>query len=208
MPVVSDDFTNSDTTALATHNANWVQHPASGVNAQIWENRVRPNNNPFNLCLHYRSETPPSADYSVQATVRWGDYTSTIIGLAGRIDTSAETLYLAQYNQGNYRIYKSVAGTQTELAGPTAGPTAGDTDVTLKLEMIGTAIKLYSNSVEILSATDSSISAVGKGGIWAFPLSGPASERWDDFVITNLGAGATSFPPIRSPSPMATILTM
>lgn len=130
----------------------------------IQTNRIHPNGG---LRCAYASGTPASADYDVECVVR---QVTTVgqNGPAGRIDTAANTMYVARVitlaAATNVDLLKIVAGTQTQITTYIHGSSDG-ADITVRLSMRGTAIKVYVNGTERISVTDSDISAAGKAGV-------------------------------------------
>ena len=168
----SDAFTNAAGTALPTHNAAWTKHPTPAGTAVITDaDRVR-HGESGQESVYYHSGAPASADYSVSADLFFKDANggTGATGVAGRIDTAAKTFYFARYSGGTFdrwELYKYVAGTAT-LLGSFAEAITDETSHNIKLEMVGTAIKLYrdGSSTATVSVTDSSISAAGKAGLY------------------------------------------
>lgn len=166
MAFVSDSFTDTDGTNLGSHTgetgATWTIHPSYSVHAKIQSNRAYANGA---LRCYYASGTPASADYAVEGVIRRVTKTGNA-GIAGRVDTSANTMYLVIWQGGaNWELYKFVSGTGTQLGSGYNDDPADGTDRTVKLEMIGTAIKVYVDGTERISVTDSAITAAGRAGI-------------------------------------------
>lgn len=85
-------------------------------------------------------------------------------------------------------LHKLVNGVLTRLVSYTTALAANDV---IRLECIGTAIKVYRNSVEIISVTDSSLASGQPGGYYFFDNSN--ATQLDDFVATDeLSAAAVS----------------
>jgi pectate lyase len=112
-----------------------------------------------------------SADYTVSATIR---ILSTVtspadlnLGLAGRMSTSADTYYALYYQAGETVLIKRIAGVTSPALDIWTSTLSTSTNYTFALEMVGTTIKGYVNDIERVSATDSDISAVGRGGLRA-----------------------------------------
>lgn len=168
---VSDTFTDTATTALTAHTggtgATWTLAPSATGSMLISNaNRVFANVNPVgNNCDHYASGIPATADYDVEAVIRRVTNATGATGVLGRVSTSATTKYSAfLYFDGQFYLYKNVAGTETQL-GVYNAVTADNTNYTVKLEMRGTAIKAYLDGVLRISATDGAITAAGRAGI-------------------------------------------
>lgn len=167
---LTDTFTDTDNDALdSAHTgeigATWTEH--SSVNtgdAIITSNRIRSTG--ANASIHYASGLPSSADYYVETVIFQAGSTIVGFGPAGRIQTGANTCYFARYISASTRweLFKTVAGASTSL-GTFTHTTANSASYTIRLQMIGTAIKVYKDGVEIISATDGDITAAGRAGI-------------------------------------------
>lgn len=103
--------------------------------------------------------------------------------VAVRMDASGNC-YFARLNSTSVDLYKRVAGT-VSYVNDTAQTVVRDTFYTLKIEVIGTSIKVYLDGVEKLSSTDSSLTS-GKPGLYAITQSGGANlSDFDDFECTD-----------------------
>ena len=92
------------------------------------------------------------------------------------------------------KIYKRVAGVNTQLASGDAGITVGDV---LTFTRSGTSLILLKNGTAILTASDSSLAGAGKGGLaWGAILGGAGVPhllwRADYFSITAPNVGSTN----------------
>lgn len=197
---VSDTFTDTTGTNLTSHTgetgATWTVHTGiSGGTGQcvIEANRSRGETAGVKNVV-YASGTPGSADYTIQADmiVKSNGANTFEAGLLGRMTTDGTvTFYQADYSlfSNEWRLYKFVTGTPTALG--TYGQTLTDEQTyVLKLEMIGTAIKVYVDGVERISATDSAISAAGKAGFFQLDqMSSSTGFHFDNFTATNGGGG-------------------
>jgi len=173
MSFVNDTFTDTAGTLLQSHTgeagATWAKHPNfSGGEAMISDaNRVREGSTGGSAAVYYASGSPASADYDVIGTVHVtsaaGDG-----GVWGRMDPSGAgpSGYWARYNfgTGNWELYSFSGGSPT-LVGSFAQTLTVGNDYVVKLEMRGTAIKVYVDGVQRISVTDSGTSAAGKAGI-------------------------------------------
>lgn len=191
MVLASDNFTDSNGTVLSSHTSDsghsWTQHPSSVQTTVINSNKIAASTLPLTLSLYYSSAVPPSADYSVQADLTFvgGTFGNIRAGVAGRLDTSANTCYCAQYigsTTNAYRLIKIVAGTTTSLGTYVITPAAGETH-TIKLEMIGTTINMYVDGTLRIAATDSAITATGRAGVR--PQNTNADEQLDNWSAFN-----------------------
>lgn len=166
----SGSFTGSNGTELSAHDAAWTRHTSYTANSVIAANRLRGSTAANSAYWH--SGTPAGADYSVSAdlftkTTDGGDGGT---GVIGRVDTSANTFYMARYAGvaiDGWQLFKAVAGVFTQLGSTTTQSLTDETAYNVKLEMIGTAIKLYKegSGSATISSTDSSITAAGKAGL-------------------------------------------
>ena len=193
----TDAFTGTEGALLSTYSANWALHPSYSGTAEIASNRAR--GTTTTSSLYYNSGTPASADYSVSADLFFKEangsdaYTSVV----GRVNTSANTFYMARYAGGTndgWQLYKAIAGTFSQLGGTIAQAITDETSHNIKLEMVGSSIKLYKDGegTATISATDSDISASGKSGI---RLVGTSSDttgvHLDNFSADDVASGIT-----------------
>jgi hypothetical protein len=193
---VSDQFTEGGNPNLSAHTPNtaggaWSAHGSYSGVLSIDSTSNRLVGNGAALGLYYNATAPASADYSVQIdVVVLNNAVAGYPGVAGRVDTGADTMYRAVYDQvgGNWVLDKQVAGANTAL-GTFAQSLSNSTTYVLKLEMIGTAIKLYVDAVQRVSVTDSGVAAAGKAGVVLF-ASGVSDV--DNFVATNASAAAAT----------------
>jgi hypothetical protein len=190
----SDAFTDTAGTTLGGHDANWslvtsyaISCKTNGASAYITA---------FGNSAYRYAATPPSADYSVSTDVVIQSGSGPILGgPCGRVSSSAATFYHAQYNlsAGAWRLWKSVSGTFTQLGSDVTQSLTVGQAYSLKLEMIGTAIKLYVDGVLKISATDSSIAAAGFPGLRigqsAGSVLGTTGLQLDNFSADPIGAG-------------------
>lgn len=199
----SDNFTGTTGTILSTYNAAWTLHTSYSDTCQLATNRVRAST-ASTVSAYWHSGTPAAADYIVKADLftKVNDGGTSVTSVAGRVDTSANTMYLGGYagsSSDRWEISKLVAGTFT-LLGSSPQALADETSFNVQLEMIGTAIKLYKqgSSTATISVTDSSITAAGKAGIRINPgssISDLLGLHLDNFSADDVVGGAgTSFP--------------
>ncbi|MFO1093361.1 MAG: hypothetical protein U0992_08610 [Planctomycetaceae bacterium] len=168
----NDTFTGSAGTTLASHTpddgGSWTKHPVSGIdNPMVLSNANRLSKEVSGTSVYYHSWTPANADYDVQCdVVRKGGGVSTSSGIGGRMSAAANTMYLAWYSHGagGWQLWAGVAGSYTKV-GESTQSLSDDTPYTLKLEMRGTAIKVFVNGTQVISVTDSGVTAAGKAGV-------------------------------------------
>jgi len=170
--IVNDTFSETEDTTLASHTgevgATWVSHPSYATGAAVVEasgDKVYFNTN--STC-YYASGAPPSADYSVFATIYvQSNGASLSAGVIGRASTSANTFYLARYGgtSSGWQLYKFVNGSATQLGSTVVQSLSLSGSYSIELRMEGTSIKLFVDGAETISATDSDIADAGKVGI-------------------------------------------
>jgi len=143
--------------------------------------------------LYTADVTYPSANYTVEVDNTNVDTLDDYQILAARIQ-DANNMYVLEWLNDRFILYKRVAGSWTTLD-TAVSPSVIDGD-TIKLEVIGTAIKGYINDVEKVSATDASHSAAGKAGIGVGDIvttgGDMSSQNYDNFIVTDLGAAGTN----------------
>jgi len=168
----SDTFTGSSGTTLASHTGEvggtWTQYTGAGTTPALLTdaNRVRKSAT-TGYAAYYSSGVPASADYTVQADVVVKSILSQdSAGVIGRASTAAQTYYVARYNtsQTRWELAKVVSGTTTVLGSSSQTLTVGAT-YTVRLEMLGSALRVYVNGASVITASDSSITAAGRAGI-------------------------------------------
>lgn len=183
---VTDSLDGTNGTDLKDHSpsvgSTWIDHPhANYTSPFIFEsNRVYASGG---TAAYYNDATPPSADYYVQADVYAASIISANAGPAGRIDTTADTMYLCRSNSGtSYDLRKIVSGTSTTLGtSSNQQPSAGQTK-TVKLVMTGNQISCYVNgTLEIGPITDSDITAAGRAGIRSTVMTSTTGFHIDNF---------------------------
>lgn len=161
----SDTFTAADGTNLSAHAADTGQSWTAVVGTMlIAANEVYASASPAT----YRSSyTAASADAYVQATFK---FLSTLASSANWLlcrSTATNTWYQGGYQQNGasgegWYIGKTVAGTFSVIGFLAASPTGSKV---LRLETQGTTIRLLVDGVQVISVTDSSITAAGNVGI-------------------------------------------
>lgn len=176
---LSDTFTDGDV-LLATHTpeigGTWTEHPnyPDDLNIQGATDLIF-GAGAADFGIYYNTAAPIGADYSVEVQVFVvNNSVPTYPGSVARVDVAANTMYRWYYDQfdGRLELEKVVAGAVTPLGNfPLAALTNSQT-YTGKLEVIGSAIKVYWEGVEAISVTDSSIAAAGKAGVLQYSANG------------------------------------
>src|SRR5687768_1953509 len=104
---VSDTFTDANGTLLSSHTgetgATWTLHASYGDRQRIQDNRAYV---PASNSSCHASGSPVSAEYDVQCDVRCVSNAGRH-GIAGRVATGANTMYLSDFTSGTgWRLFK------------------------------------------------------------------------------------------------------
>jgi hypothetical protein len=181
-------FTGSNGTLLTALDALWVNHAAVTGLLEVQSNKAVVRGTPAasGMCLY--DVQPASADYAVFANFQHTATAGEICGVVGRSDKTVSTFYHARKNNGNLQLYKFVNGTATQLGSDVASGYTANTSVELRLDMVGSTIRVLWGGVQKISVTDTSITAIGYGGI-RFNTATPGTL--DDFDVTNISSAVT-----------------
>lgn len=191
-----DTFTAADNTTLQTHTSDsghtWTENVAySGLgDAVITGNRVRVDGT---VAADYLSWSPPSADYYAEADV----YVVSDVGETGiaiRMDATVDTMYLGRYRKagGAWELYKVVAGSYTSLGTSSATLSVGST-YHMRLQAVGTAIKLFVDGTAVINVTDSDISAAGGAGVRVTGSGATTGYHLDNFQVVSVTNASTQY---------------
>ena len=200
--VFSDAFTEAGNIDLASHTPNvgggWAlgvdTSGGSGIIVLASVDEARSLNTIGNQRVIYLATPSPAltgADYDQSFTVTALSTADRPMFVVARWADSSN-FYAAGIRPGsspNVVIAKMVSGTNTAIASDDVG-TISIGDV-FKFEMRGTTLKLYQDAVEILSVTDSDLSAAGSFGIGFGNALGNAlddigsNNRLDDYLVVD-----------------------
>jgi hypothetical protein len=170
--VGEDTFADIAGTSLVDHTSDsghtWVNHQGySGVLKIGADGKVYSTSGDV-VHLVYLDNAPPTADYDVEGTIVGGTTpTATTAMLALRINTSANTYYMAGWERtspGQWRIYKVISGTSS-LLGSAADTLAEGEERHVRFTARGSTLELYVDGIEVISVTDSAITAAGRAGL-------------------------------------------
>lgn len=198
--IFEDTFTEASTVALTSHTPSptgtgWTEEVAAATavanvhsDDYVYASTTNTNND-----LGVSAQPDPSeADVDVEMKLS-ALYASTLAASFGIFARWADSsnyygvqLLSNSHSSDSVKLFKRVSGTFTEL--DTVDATLATNDV-IKLEIRGSDIKVYQNGSEILSASDSSITAAGKAGImWGMltinGLHVHVNWRGDNFKVT------------------------
>ena len=169
---VTDTFTETSDTNITSHTgelgATWTVHPDAGYGSTATVHGATDRLFTVNVTTaFFASGTPPSADYSVCADVFAHSNIAINVAVAGRMDTTVNTMYVFRYNSGtSWDLRKIVTGTQTTLGTSSNQLITLGTSKRACLVMSGTSISGTVEGVtEVGPITDSAITAAGKAGV-------------------------------------------
>lgn len=163
-----DDFNRAD----GSPGANWVQ--VSGTWAII-SNQLSTGTTGSGILL--RAATAMlSNDHYAQVTI--AATTPVSHGIWCRGDNTLQTGYAVRNNGTNWALFSVVGGSFTSIGTYAAAAIAGDV---VKIQAIGTSIKVFINDVERISATNSAVTTGTTVGIRADANS---LFRFDNFVAS------------------------
>ena len=194
---VTDNFTESggNVDLSASHTgetgADWSDHP-SYTGARLTLDATNDEVFATGSTAAFASGVPGSPDYYVQGGfIARSNLALTNIGITGRMDTTANTMYGVRFNPdlgasgGQWQLFKVVSGTFTQLAvwEPGAALTTGQIYL-VRLTMTGTTIAVSIDGTQRMSVTDSSITAAGRAGIRA----GGTATATTGYHLTSISA--------------------
>ncbi|HYE69241.1 MAG TPA: hypothetical protein VEA58_11560 [Anaerovoracaceae bacterium] len=170
MAVIFNDTFTGAAGLLTAHapdtGVSWTEVQTAGaVNARLTGGgKVNQGNSTGTSGVYYLANTSgayPSPNYDVQMTFDAFLTGSNTMGLlARRVD--ANNMYYLNFNESKFQLFKRVGGTWTAISSD-LGAVAADGAV-IRMRVNGTSIKVYVNGSELISVTDSSISAAGQAG--------------------------------------------
>jgi len=122
------------------------------------------------------------------------DPLGSIFGVHARMSTSTKTSYSAvSANGGAVMLYKHINGVSTQLGSWTTGwAVAGNHKI--RLQCVGTTIKVFADGVEVISVTDSSIITGTRVGVRGAAGSVKGAILLDNFAAQSLGSTNTTTP--------------
>ncbi|MDO8521174.1 MAG: hypothetical protein Q7S52_03595 [bacterium] len=187
----SDTFTDTDGVLLQDHTSDsghaWAESGGAGNDLVINSNRINPATN-GSLALYYISATSANADYDVQADFKVSASDNVSALLSGRVATGTETGYGVRFSGGTWTLYSFVTGTVTSL-GTYTGDVPSSTAKTVKLQMRGTAIAVFIDSVSRISVTNSAVTAAGRAGVGSYFSDTSALRYLDNWSATDVPPG-------------------
>lgn len=177
--IFSDNFNRADN--ATTLGANWIVNLGSvfGISA----NKAILNTTPItSIAKHANGGTGgnqidySTADYSVQALINTNFGFNSIVGRLNQANTLG---YFARRDGGVDIELREVGSL---LIGSATLASIPD-PFTLKLEMIGSTIRVFVNDAPVISVVNTTAIAAGVGGIGKFFAAGGGGTVWDDFSV-------------------------
>jgi hypothetical protein len=168
--------------------------------AVLSANKADPDNNQNSAGLLYTADaTYSSADYQVEVRARFPNGGDNWVVLAARIQDSND-FYHVDYScrsggeGGEAKIFKTVAGSITQLGdtfpGPNGGTSASGTGDLVKFRLVGSELTLLYNDVVIGQVDDGTHTGAGSAGLGWGNIGGDATgdltniSYADDFAVT------------------------
>lgn len=194
MATVTESFNQADSTTLGP-DLTWTE---TGGNLQTVSNEVQPVNaantqEPTELA-RADSDLDGADHYAEAVCSATAGSGNRVAGVCVRYASAADSCYWAGINSDKgIRIFRRVTGTNTQIA-EDAGVDYSGADHTIRLEVEGTALTMYIDDVEVLSATDSTLTSGVRCGIGC---GSNVADRVsiDAFEAGDLAAAAVSLPP-------------
>jgi hypothetical protein len=200
---VVDSFTDSSDVGLAAHTPElggpWVDHPHINYSGNAFlvdsaSDRL------YGIATDalYAAWTPGSADYYAQAEFCHISTISQNVAVCVRMDTTADTMYIARLNSGTiWELRKIIATVATTIGSTTNQLTSVGTSKIGRLVAQGDQVSFYIQGVlEIGPITDGSITAAGKAGVRNAGAASPSAG----FHLDNFEAGTIDTSPSSDPS--------
>jgi hypothetical protein len=196
----SDSFTDTAGTTLQSHTGEsltWANHPATAGNAVITAAGRARHQAASAIALVLAGSPMSDPEYDVEADFVPVTNTGTVFtGIAGRLDSTANTMYLARWNgsTNQWQLLRGVAGTFTTLQSAGATLTANQS-YHVKLQIRNATKKVFVDGVEVISSADNTVTAAGSAGVRLFDSSVASdanSVHVDNFTVTPAVAGASN----------------
>lgn len=169
MAFASDNFAGTFGTNLETYNSAWSKQNGHTATAQIGQNNASVITTAVTFAVYQNSGSPASANYSVFGDVtQVNSGTTGYAGVTGRNEAAADTFYawFQTNSTDKARLYKFVAGVQTQLGTDATLNLADNTPAQFELRMSGSSISGYiDGSLSVGPQTDTAITGAGKAGI-------------------------------------------
>jgi hypothetical protein len=189
-PTGPDPFTGANGTELHTYNAGWTKQTTDQVSIQ--SNTAQLTGGGSEGAYKWDGDGAFANDQYAQAVyANTGNYGGVTVRMSG-VTTATTNGYIALVDAGKIDLQKITNGTRSNLQAQMTGAVANAD--TVKLEVIGTAIKVYVNAVQQgTTVTDSSF-ASGQPGIYFLNSLACALDDWTADTIPTGGGGGGGSP--------------
>lgn len=188
---ISDTFTDTNGTAIASHTPNvggaWNVSGAITITSNQLICGQFGSGHPYNS-----TTSMASADYEVLADVVWAgaaDGNADMAGVIGRFNTAASDYYFAYYNTTGaaWHLSKAISGSESSLGTSAMAYVQGQTH-TLTLRMQGTTITMLVDGVSLVSVTDTALTLTQNAGIYMEDVVSQC-QRLDTYVVQDIAVG-------------------
>lgn len=171
----TNTFTAANGTLLTDHDADWT---AIGGNGKIWDNRLRGNDESWNLC---RYDGERFADNQYAQADSWHGLGGNF-GIAVRMQADGSCYYVVVNDNAVYlrRLNDPATDSWTALADYSDTYADGDT---VRLEAAGSTLRVYMNGTLVITHTDATYSTGNPGAIFSNAL---GSTNLDNIELGNL----------------------
>jgi len=180
--LISDTFTDTDTTALASHTIAPTNTPATSWTVDVGAITIS-SNKAIATEDSRASADAGIANGSVSASMQMtNNGSNAAMGVAGRV-TDASNLWVARLFDSNFELYEVNAGVFT-LRDIEVFAVVINTDYLVKIVFNGTSITATVDGGTSLTYTSSFSQAATKHGIYMYAAAGNTA-RADNFTVTN-----------------------
>lgn len=194
MATATDTFTDTAGVNLTAHTADTGESytKASGMtgNMVIYTDGTQLQGSGLIDDGHYSSFVPATAEYDITLSLSNVPAGNVQQGILGRQSTTANTKYWGFWHGSNARweLRQVIAGASTTLSTAATNNPEGTTG-DFKMEIRDATKKLFWGATELLSSTDNTITAAGRGGLIGGDIN---TSRSTTFVIADVAAGGTA----------------
>lgn len=195
---LNDTFTGADTTTLASHTgekgATWaVDSNFAGSVIQL-TNANRARVNVGGTISYYCSGRPASADYYVETVLYVASVITGIrVGVSGRLVPGVGSGYVAMYENWAGAARWEIRDASFTLFGFYNQVLTPGQSYTLRLDMVGTTIRLLVDGVERISITDSTYPLAGRAGLYGFgTTTNTTGLHYESITSTSVRAAANN----------------
>lgn len=185
--ILNETFDGVAGTLLQDYNPNWVMVTGVTGTVTISSTGTRARMTSGTNTTYYRADViPPTADYAVTGELYVSTTAAGNAGICGRMLSTTATMYQVRIITGTgYQLYKLVGGSST-LLGTSPKTFVAGTTYTLRMELLGSNIRILADGVEILNVTDTAITGAGYIGIRSVTTTS-GQVQWDTLTAETFG---------------------